>query len=180
MKKRKISYIIMVAAVVVSGIAFSFFVAAKVSSINALRSSIEKLYGSDGEIIAGRDKESVKVDNLKKLFPKASNVTEFVEDVSRISKKRALRNLVFEQRSTEFIGAVSGRSLKAVPPSPQTVIYVYPFKMSFNAGYRDMAEFLREIENQERLATIESLAVKRDKDALAVDVGVNVYSTEGR
>jgi Tfp pilus assembly protein PilO len=164
----------MVAAVVVSGIAFSFFVAAKVSSINALRSSIEKLYGSGGEIIAGRDKEPAEVDNLKKLFPKTSNVTEFVEDVSRISKRRALRNLVFEQRSTH------GRSLKAVPPSPQSVIYVYPFKMSFNAGYRDMAEFLREIENQERLVTIESLVVKRDKDGLAVDMGVNVYSTEER
>ena len=180
MKKRKISYIIMVAAVVVSGIAFSFFVAAKVSSISALRSSIEKLYGSGGEIIAGRDREPAKVDNLRKLFPKASNVTEFVEDVSRISKKRALRNLVFEQKSTEFIRSVSGKALKAVPPSPQTVIYVYPFKMSFNAGYRDMAEFLREIENQERLATIESLVVKRDKDILAVDVGVNIYSTEER
>jgi Tfp pilus assembly protein PilO len=120
------------------------------------------------------------VDNLKKLFPKTSNVTEFVEDVSRISKRRALRNLVFEQRSTEFIGAVSGRSLKAVPSSPQSVIYVYPFRMSFNAGYRDTAEFLREIENQERLVTIGSLVVKRDKDGLAVDMGVNVYSTEER
>ena len=179
MKKPKIAFIIVLTAVIVSGLLFSFYVKSKISSIKSLKASIEELQ-KDNQASIEKDTGGIK--NLKELFPQYGNITGFIENVYRISKLRGIKNLTFEQKSREFIDLGSGKILKAMPVSGQKpqVIYSYPIKLSFNSNYRNMAEFIREIQNQDRLATIESLMVKSDIEYLIVDMVVNIYSTEER
>jgi len=179
MKKPKITFLIVLTAVIVSGLLFSFYVKSKFSSIKSLRASIEELQ-KDNQASIEEDTGGIK--NLKELFPQSGNITEFIENVYRISKLRGIKNLTFEQKRRELIDLGSGKILKAMPVSGQKpgVIYSYPVKISFNSNYRNMAEFIREIQNQDRLATIESLMVKRDIEYLTVDMFVNIYSTEER
>ncbi len=179
MKKPKIAFIIVMTAVIVSGLLFSLYVKSKFSSIRSLRASIEELQKNNREAV---EKDTGGIKNLKELFPEAANITAFIENAYRISKLCGIKNLTFEQKSREFIDLRSGKILKAMPVSGQKprVIYSYPIKISFNSGYRNMAEFIREIRNQDRLAAIESLTAKRDIEYLTVDMVVNIYSTEER
>ena len=179
MKKPKIAFILVITVVVVSGLLFSLYVKTKLSSIKKIKASIEELQKISRVAI---EEDTGGIKNLKELFPEAGNVTGFIENAYRISKLRGIKNLTFEQKSREFIDLGSGKILKAMPVSGQKpgVIYSYPVKISFNSNYRNMAEFIRELQNQARLATIESLMVKRDNEYLSVDMVVNIYSTEGR
>jgi len=179
MKKPKIAFIIVMTAVIVSGLLFSLYVKSKFSSIRSLRASIEELQKNNREAV---EKDTGGIENLKELFPQSANITSFMENVYRISKLRGINNLTIEQKNREFIDLSSGKILKAMPVSERKprVIYSYPIKISFNSGYRNMAEFIREIRNQDRLAAIESLTAKRDTEYLTVEMVVNIYSTEER
>ena len=60
------------------------------------------------------------------------------------------------------------------------VMYSYPITINFNSGYRDLAEFIREIQNHERLVTLKSIRAKpeKEKDYLAVEIVADLYSME--
>lgn len=179
MKKMKVAFILLVTAVIVSGLLFSLYVNSKISSIKRLQSSIAELQ-ENSRINVKEETGAIK--NLKVLFPDEGNNTESVEKAYRIAKSHGIKNLVFEQRSRELIELSSGKILKTMPASgkKQKVIYVYPIKISFNSGYRNMAEFIREIQNQDRMVTVENLTAKRDTEHLSVEMVVSIYSTEER
>lgn len=179
MKKPKIAFIIVMTAVIVSGLLFSLYVKSNFSSIRSLRASIEELQKKNREAV---EKDTGEIENPKELFPESADIAAFIENAYRISKLRGIKNLTFEQKGRELIDLGSGKILKAMPVSGQKprVIYSYPIKISFNSGYRNMAEFIREIRNQDRLAAIESLTAKRDIEYLTVEMVVNIYSTEER
>ena len=179
MKKMKGAFILLIAAVIVSGLLFAAYVKAKRSSIQEVRSSIEELQKST-QITAEGAPETIS--NLRQLFPAEGAVTEYIEKAYWIAKSHAIKNLVLEQRSREFIDLESGKALKALPASARNpkVISVYPVKISFTSGYRNMAEFIRELQNQPRMVTIENLAAKRDTEHLSVEMVLNIYSAEER
>lgn len=179
MKKMKVAFILLMTAVIVSGLLFSLYVKSKISSIKRLQSSIAELQ-ENSQISIKEEAGAIK--DLKELFPDEGNTTESVEKAYRIAKSHGIKNLVFEQRSRELIELGSGRILKTMPASGKKpkVVYVYPIKISFNSGYRNMAEFIREIQNQNRMVTVENLIAKRDTEYLSVEMVVNIYSTEAR
>lgn len=179
MNRQKILFLLILAALILSGIVFFFYAKSTFSLIKNLRSSIEEFQKKSQEDLK---KNAGGIQNLKGLFPEEGNITEFIENAYRISKQRGIRNLTFEQRRTEFIDLSSGKVLKSVPVSGKKpkVIYAYPVKFSFDSGYRNMAEFIREIQNQNRLVTIQSLTAKRDIDHLSAEMVVTVYSMKER
>ncbi|MBM4147358.1 MAG: hypothetical protein FJ240_13975, partial [Nitrospira sp.] len=168
MNRQKILFPVILAAVILSGIIFFFYAKSAFSSIKNIRVSIEEFQKKSREDLK---KNTSGIQNPKELFPEEGNITEFIENAYSTSKQRGIRNLSFEQKTTEFIDLTSGKVLKALPVSGKKpgVIYVYPVKFSFDSGFRNMAEFLREIQNQKRLVTIQSLTVKRDMDHLSTD-----------
>jgi len=175
MKKQKIMFIAIATAVAVSGLLFSLYVKSKVSSMKSLRTSIKVL-----QISSFHDEESGDIQTLRALFPERDHITDFIEDTYKISKKRKIRNLFFEQKNQEFIELSTGRVLKALPATGEKpkVLSSYPVKITFHSGYRNMAEFVREIQDQERLVTVESLKAKRDRGYLVVEMVADIYSTE--
>jgi Tfp pilus assembly protein PilO len=176
MKKQKIFFIAIVTAVVVSGLLFSVYCKYKIASMKSLRTSIEAIQGSTLRV----ERDSGDRELLSKLFPEKASITEFIEDIYEVSKQQSIRNLFFEQKNQEFIELSSGKILKALPATGEKpkVLSSFPVKITFHSGYRNMAEFVREIQNRERLVTVESLKAKRDKGFLAVEMVVDIYSTE--
>jgi Tfp pilus assembly protein PilO len=179
MKRPKILFLLILAAVILSGIIFFFYAKSAFSSIKNLRASIAEFQKKSQEEL---NKNTGVIQNPEELFPEKGNISEFIENAYRTSKQRGVRNLSFEQKTTEFIDLSSGKVLKSIPVSEKKprVIYVYPVKFSFDSGFRNMAEFIREIQNQKRLVTIQSLTVKRDIDHLSTDMVIAVYSMEER
>jgi Tfp pilus assembly protein PilO len=179
MKKMKVAFMLLIAAVLVTGLLFAMHVTSKRSSIKKMRSSIEELQKGSQTTV---EEDTEKISNLRELFPADGAVTEYMEKAYWIAKSHAIKNMVFEQRSREFIELGSGKVLKALPASAQKpkVIYVYPVKISFTSGYRNMAEFIRELQNQPRMVTIENLTATRDTEHLSVEMVLNIYSAEER
>jgi Tfp pilus assembly protein PilO len=179
MKKMKGAFLVLIASVIVSAFLFAAYVKAELSSLNKLQSSIEELQKSP-QVTPEADPETVR--SLRELFPAEGAVTEYIEKAYWIAKSHAIRNLVFEQKSRELIDAGSGKAMKTLPAAAQkqAVISVYPVKISFTSGYRNMAEFVRELQNQPRMVTIENLSAKRDTDHLSVEMVLNIYSAEER
>lgn len=177
MNRQKILFLAIVAAVILSGTAFFFYAKSAFSSIKTLRVSIEEFQKKSQEDLK---KNTGGIQNPRELFPEEANITEFIENAYSASKQRGVRSLTFEQKTTEFIDLSSGKVLKSIPVSGKKprVIYAYPVKFSFDSGFRNMAEFIREIQNQKRLVTIQSLTVKRDIDHLSTDMVIAVYSME--
>jgi Tfp pilus assembly protein PilO len=182
MRKPKTAFILVVTILIVSGLLFSFYVKSKISLLNSLRSSMSSMQVSYLDNKLANEKYSQELKNLKQLFPEASDITEFIENVYNTSKRYSIKNIVFDLKSSEFIELSSGKILKALPITGQKpkVMYSYPLTINFNSGYREMAEFVRDIQNQDRLVTIKSLKVKpeKEKEYLAVEMVVNIYSTE--
>jgi Tfp pilus assembly protein PilO len=178
MRKPKIIFIIAITALIISGLIFSLYVKSKISSIKSLRASINELQKSSNLTMEEENTEAIR--NLKELFPEKENITKFIESAYRISKARSIKNFTFEQKSRESIDLASGKILKVMPAQGQRpkVIYSYPIKISFNAGYRNTAEFIRGIQNQNRLATLDSLLITSDNEYLAVEMVVTIYSME--
>jgi Tfp pilus assembly protein PilO len=179
MNRQKILFLVILAAVMLSGTVFFFYAKSAFSSIKNLRASIEEVQKKSREDV---DKKIGGIKNPKTLFPEKGNITEFIENAHRTSRLRGIRDLAFEQKTTEFIDLSSGKVMKALPVSGKKpgVIYAYPVKFSFDSGYRNMAEFIREIQNPRRLVTIQSLTVKRNIDHLSTEMVIAVYSTEER
>lgn len=177
MKGLKTWFILLVTVVIVSGILFSFYVKSRIASINSLRSSIKSF---DRVRDVSDLKDTGETRNLRELFPEKADIAGFIENIYPVSKKYSVKNLTFEQKGREFIELNSGKVLKELPAVKQKVKVVcsYPVKINFNSDYRNMAEFVRVIQNQERLVAIDSLTVKRDKETLAVEMAVHIYSTE--
>jgi Tfp pilus assembly protein PilO len=175
MKRQRFAFLLLLAAILLSAILCFFYAKSTFSSIKYLRASIEdfqKKSRMDLEKSAGGAQE------LKELFPEEGDIAGFIEDVYGVSKQSGIRNLTFEQERTEFVDMGSGRILKSIPFSGNKtkVLYAYPVKFGFASGYRNMAEFVRGIQNLKRLVTIRSLTAKRDIDHLSVDMVVTVYS----
>jgi Tfp pilus assembly protein PilO len=179
MIRQKIAFPLLPVIVLFSAVICFSYAKSTLSTIKNLRASIEDFQRTSRMEL---EKNAGGIREMKELFPAEGDISGFVEKVYNISRQHGIRALTFEQDRTEFIDLSSGKVLKSIPVSGKKtkVLYAYPIKFSFASGYRNMAEFIREIQAMNRLVTIRSLTAKREIDHLSVDLVVAVYSMEER
>lgn len=177
MKKLSPAFIIVIALIIVSGILFAFYVKGRLKKIRTLNFSIAQMDASN-ESASGRGNEGIEL--LKGLFPASGSTSEFIESAYMISSRYAIDDIEFNYKDRAFISLDTGKMLKALPSSGAAprVIYLDSVKINFNSDYRNTAEFIRELQNLQRLVKVEGLKIKNDKTSLAVEMVVNIYSAE--
>ncbi|MBI5848000.1 MAG: type 4a pilus biogenesis protein PilO [Nitrospirae bacterium] len=168
MNNQKKAFYIILAVVIVTGLLFSFYAFSKISSIHKLRAAIEK---SGAERVLTTEKYSGSSADLRKSIPGKMWTVEFIETAYNASRKHKISDLTFEQKSLD----VSRRQTQG---NSRPSLQAYPVKMNFHAGYREMAEFVRELQNLEKLVTIDNLRVKGEKSYLAVEMTISTYAME--
>lgn len=177
MKKFSKASIIVIALITITGILFTFYVRGKLSTIRTLNASIAEMDLSDEFTALQEDKDAVY---LKRLFPREDSISEFIESAYMISSRYSIDDIKFNYKDRTFINLDTGKILKALPSSgimPGT-IYRDSVKINFTSDFRNIAEFIRELQNLERLVKIEVLQVKNLKTSLDVEMIVNIYSAE--
>lgn len=176
MKNSKRVFILIVMAVVIVGILFSFHVISRMSRFDALRKSINDVYIAT-QTFAGDDTGPPV--NTSRLFPETAGVAGFIEHIYGIAGIYGLQDIIFQHSQVEYMEYGSGRVLKALPSSgiQPEVLFSYPVMIRFRSDYRGLAEFIREVQNLQRLATIERLNTSRDSDGLSTNMVVRIYST---
>lgn len=168
MKKEKKIFYSILAAVIITGLIFSLYAFTTVRSIRALRTAIEK---TAVERTRALGKESGSGSEVKKSIPQKMWTTEFIEMAYTASRKYGIKEMTFEQKAPD--------SIRRQPQgNKQPSVQAYPVRMTFNSGYREMAEFIQQLQGLERLVTIDSLKVKREKDSLAIDLTASTYAME--
>jgi len=170
MKKEKKTFFIILGVVIVTGLIFSLYAYSKIRSIRELRASIEKTGTDRAREIA---KESDSTSGARKSIPQKMWTTEFIETAYNASKKYGIRDQAFEQKSSEG-------PRKQGQGNSRLSLQSYPVRMTFHAGYREMAEFIQELQGLDKLVTIDSLKVNPEKSSLAVEMTVSTYAMEGR
>ena len=99
--------------------------------------------------------------------------TEFIETAYTTSRKYGIRDLTFDQKSVDS-------SRRQAQGNGRQSLQSYPVRMTFHAGYREMAEFIQELQGLEKLVTIDNLKVKREKKFLAIEMTASTYAMEGK
>lgn len=181
MNNRKKTFYIILAVVIITGMIFSLYAFSKIKSIHELRAVIKKS-GAEHELAIKKDSDS-STDSSKstlwgKVVPQKMWTTEFIETAYSTSRKYGIRDLTFEQKSADN----SRRQTHGkIPLSLQS----YPVRMTYHAGYREMAGFIQDLQGFEKLVTIESLKIKRENNSftpqrvLAVEMTASTYAMEG-
>lgn len=176
MKNQKKAFYILVTVVITTGLIFTLYAFSKIRSIHELRAAIKRS-GEERELAIRKNSDSsagAAISNRRGAFiPRKLWTTEFIETAYTSSRKYGIRNLSFDQKSPES-------SRRQPQGQDRPALQVYPVKMTFHAGYREMAEFLRELQELDRLVTIDNLRVKNEKSYLAVEVTVSTYAMEGK
>jgi|GEM_PF-6207676 len=170
MKKNRL-FLYIISAVLVSGIVFSLYVIFKIRTIRNLRTSAGSI-SSEAAVKAGHGTASENKPG--KNIPSKMWAAEFIEIAYDKANRVGIRNLVIEQKSKD----ISPANITAQHSSRK--IRSYPARISFSSGYREMAEFIRELQSMDRLVTIEGLKIKGEKSSLAVDITVVTYSMEAK
>lgn len=174
MKSRNKAFYLIVAVVLITGLIFSLYAFSKIRSIHELRAALEK---SGAERALAIEKNSDLRGTITPLrgiaIPRKIWATEFIETAYNASRKYGISNLTFEQKSPE-----SAR--RQTQGNSRQSFQSYPVKMTFHAGYREMAEFIRELQGLDRLVTIDNLRVKSEKSYLAVEMTISTYTMEGK
>lgn len=170
MKNEKKAFYIILAVVIVTGLIFSLYAFSKIKAIRELRATIEKNSAERARVIA-KDSDSSTDVRKPTLIPQKMWTTEFIETVYNTSRRHGIRDLTFEQKSADSSRRqTQGNSLLSFQS--------YPVKMTFHAGYREMAEFIRELQGLEKLVTIDNLKVKHEKNILAIEMTASTYAME--
>ena len=176
MKHSRRGVVLIVMAVIITGILFSLHIRSRMLRSDALRRSIDEVYVAI-QAVASTDTGSTE--NISRLFPEPADVTGFIEQIYGKAARYGLQDIIFQHNHVEYLEFGSGRVLKALPSSGERpdVLFAYPVIIRFRSDYRGLAEFIREVQNLERLATIETLKTRRDSDGISTEMVVSIYST---
>lgn len=170
MKNQTKPFFVVLAIVVVTGLIFSLYAYSKIRSIRELRTTIDKI-GTERARAVWKDADGGS--DTQKSIPQKMWTTEFIETAYTVSQKYRITDMTFEQKSLD-----SAR--KQTPANIRLTLQSYPVKITFHAGYREMAEFIRELQDLERLVTVDNLKVKSEKSYLAVEITLSTYAMEGK
>ncbi len=171
MKDQKKAFYIILAVVIGTGLIFSLYAFSKIRAIHDLRAAIEKTGSERARAIEKDSDSSTPLRGVN--IPQKMWTTEFIETAYSASRKYGIRDLTFEQKSVDS-------SRRQTQGNGRISLQSYPVTMTFHAGYREMADFIQELQGLERLVTIDSLKVKREKSYLAVEMTASSYAMEGK
>ncbi|MBI4827098.1 MAG: type 4a pilus biogenesis protein PilO [Nitrospirae bacterium] len=177
MRKLSPAFITVISLIAVSGILFAFYVRSELNTIRTLNAAVAQMDAGNEFTASGVEKD---IALLKELFPRSGSTAEFIEGAYVISSKYAIDDIEFNYKDRAFVSLDTGKVLKALPTSGimPGIIYRDSVKINFTSDYRSIAEFIRELQNLNRLVKIEGLKVQNLKTSLAVEMVVNIYSAE--
>jgi len=118
---------------------------------------------------------------LYPLIPPEEDIYDLIYELANLAKKCNILDISFKSGKDINTKVLEGR--KAVSPVvPTQIVGIFAgdvdyffVKLSFRSGYQDLARFLEEIQEIDRLVEIESLVIKRGFPMISVEMVVMAY-----
>ena len=115
-------------------------------------------------------------DSLRKMFPAEAGVASFVEDLYVCAQRAGLKNheIVTDQAADMDIKAF--RRQKGPGPGRTKIVNEYSLRISAEGSYRQIAEYIRQIQNIDRFKKIAELELKPAAGSVSARITLKIFS----
>lgn len=134
-------------------------------------SEIEKLEKRLSEIQLDKQKER-PLFRVDKLFLARNQIPTFIETLYKLAEDNGLKRYDILSKpdkqsganvqKTKMIGGLQG-------------IEIYPLKISIEGDYRDVAEYIRELQNIDRLKKIRDITITPEKRHIKAEISIDIF-----
>lgn len=115
-------------------------------------------------------------ENLGRMFPPRAELPLFVDGLYEYARKSGIRNLEVQTlASKEKIQRTGGRKEE----KKTRLLRAYQLRIQMEGTYRNIAEYIRLMQNSERFTRILELEIEPGKDLLKAAMMLEIYSIEG-
>lgn len=108
-----------------------------------------------------------QVQSYGRQMPNKPQLGEFLGDITRVSQELGLQEWKYEPET----------------PRRADACYELPIRMHFNGAFASTADFLRQIEDLQRMTRVKKLLIRsrdRKTGTVEVDLAMNIYFAEGQ
>jgi Tfp pilus assembly protein PilO len=167
---RQSKLIILASYLIILAIALPLYRLKRNAAIKRLRSEISATT-SESIKIKNTDME---VDKLRKLFSADAHTASFIEDLYTAAQQSKLMS---HEASTE--NATSRPAARSSAQSDE--LNHYRFKVNLEGSYRSIAEYIRRVQNIERLKRVTEIKLTPGKQgAVTGNLSLELYSLKGQ
>jgi Tfp pilus assembly protein PilO len=114
-------------------------------------------------------------ERLGRMFPLQPELSAFVDGLYRYARKSGIRNIEVQTLAAkDRAPRPAGR--KDVPTK---LMRSYPLRIMMEGTYRNIAEYIRLLQNSERFTRVRELEIEPGKGALKATMTLEIFSIEG-
>ncbi|MBA4371342.1 MAG: hypothetical protein C0402_00600 [Thermodesulfovibrio sp.] len=116
-------------------------------------------------------------EKLVRMFPQQPDISVFVDGLYQHAHKSGIRNLEVQTLPTKDRGPrVTGRKDEKAKKTMQAL----PLRIVMEGTYRNIAEYMRLMQNDERFTRVVELEIQPGKDLLRATMTLEIFSIAGQ
>lgn len=165
---RKNTILIFSVILIVFTIFFVFFAKKRLSEIGKLE---ERL--SEVQLDKQKERPRFKIDELVLT---RNQIPEFIETLYKLAEDNRLKKYDILSKSDRQSGA---NVQKSKMTGGLQGIEIYPLKISIEGDYRDIAEYIRELQNIDRLKKIRDISITPEKRHIKAEINIDIFISGG-
>jgi len=161
-----------------------FFYLSKVREMKRINAEIDRVENeiekANGVWLFSREegeKQEEMESRLSTVIPPGRDYPELIREIARRARKLNIQDISFKGGGELNPNVLEGEKEVSpeIPALPDGDIGHFYLGLSFHSSFRDLARFLEEIQEIDRLVEIESLVIKRDFPMISVEMVVMAY-----
>ncbi len=135
----------------------------RLKSTNRMKAELHAIAAETTRIKAA----DIELARLKKLFPIEADVSFFIENMYQCAQASGIKNHEVSTVSASQTGKSSGK---------EPALKIYRVKASFAGNYRNVAEYIRMVQNIERFKRISSFEMKSENGQIMTNLTLELFS----
>jgi|GEM_PF-5451337 len=166
--KGQIKIILTIFTIVVITVVFLFLGRKRLAEIEEIKKRI-----SNVQSMRLQKETPVPIRGEESLFSK-KDVPSFIENLHRLAEKNRIERYEVITQSNKYIHA--GSSLKTQLQGAD----IYPLEITLEGSYRDVAEYIRELQNMKKFQKIKEIEIMPDKKLIKAKITLEIYILRGK
>lgn len=154
--------------ILVFTIFFVFLAKKRISEIERLEKRLSEI-----QLDKQRNNSRLKIDEL---FLTRNQIPAFIETLYKLAEDNRLKKYDIISKSEKQSGA---NIQKSKVTGRLQGIEIYPLKISIEGDYRDIAEYIRELQNIDRLKRIRDISITPEKRHIRAEINIDIFISGG-
>lgn len=118
-----------------------------------------------------RQKSRAQIKNGEKKIISREQIPSILEDLYKIAEENRLRRYDIISKSDKQ----PGLNIQGKEKGRLGGIEVYPLKISLEGDYRDVVEFIRELQNIKQMKKIREITISPEKGHIRAEINIDIF-----